>query len=269
MSISRSTLLSLVPGVALAVLASIAVYFAIAGARNAGSSGATLVANADVPAGTVIDSANVASLFKVAQLPSGEAPSDGFSSYASVEGRVISETIPSGQPLRATQLVALASGAPGGASPAGTPVPGSPAGTTLGPAVAALLQPGEVAVIIPASEQVSVGGAVRPGDKVDVIATIPGRAPDGSQRLITSAVLRELRVLATGNQTSLAAGESRAAPYTSLTVAVSAGDALLVQQMLASNIRMALAIRRPDDPSGSSVPATTLEDVIRRAGGQP
>ncbi len=59
------------------------------------------------------------------------------------------------------------------------------------------------------------------------------------------------------------AADTGPAPYPTLTLALLPQDAVIVQHLLAQNVRLALALRRPGDQSSKTVPETTVE-IARR-----
>jgi Flp pilus assembly protein CpaB len=145
--------------------------------------------------------------------------------------------------------------------------------TAAGPR-ADLLPPGHVAVVLDVNEHISVGGAVAPTDRVDLIATVPVPSGAGATLPVTQAILRDVRVLATGFRTrplpavtsqsgAAAADPAPPAPYPTLTLALTPQDAVVVQHLLAQNVRLALALRRPGDEPAPTSPETTA-NIARR-----
>lgn len=244
-----------IPGLLLALGAGVTVYLGMTTARSAAEPtgqqvARVVIATGNVSDGTVLEQVTLNRLFRVDLRPVDGLPPDFLSSLGGLEGRVLSTTLTAGQPLLASHLLQA-------------PTSGS------GPSVTAGLPSGSVAVVLPVNEQLSLGGALRPADRVDLIASLPIKQADGAQRVVTQSLLRDVRVLATGSITARPApGET--APrgsYSTITLAVAPADALLVQHLLATNVRLALVLRRPEDATpAESPPPITNEDIVRRFG---
>jgi len=73
--------------------------------------------------------------------------------------------------------------------------------------LAAALGPGMRAVTVPVSAKTGVAGFVFPGDRVDLVLTQSARGDDGSSIKAAETVLRNLRVLATDQQTEQATND--------------------------------------------------------------
>ncbi|WOE74615.1 Flp pilus assembly protein CpaB [Alterisphingorhabdus coralli] len=68
--------------------------------------------------------------------------------------------------------------------------------------LAAALGPGMRAVTVPVSERTSVGGFVFPGDRIDLVLTQAVKGKDGPDLKASETIIRNLRVLATGQRVS-------------------------------------------------------------------
>ncbi|MDQ6669581.1 MAG: Flp pilus assembly protein CpaB [Chloroflexota bacterium] len=253
--------LPLVGGVALALLTGGLIYASLAQARDQVAAPLEVipivVPKADIEAGTSLDAANVGGLFEIVRIPTAKAPTDAVTSLAALEGRVPATPLKAGEYLTSAELT-------------------TPSATTSGPR-ADLLPPGHVAIVLDVTEHISVGGAVAPTDRVDMIATI--MVPSASATVpVTQAILRDVRVLATGFRTRpapapqasappapgvAAPADTGPAPYSTLTLALVPQDAVIVQHLLAQNVRLALALRRPGEQSVQTVPETTAEITQR------
>jgi pilus assembly protein CpaB len=189
-------------------------------------------------------------LLTVAMAPASQLSANVVTSTAVIMGRTTHEPIRAGERLSLDKLAL----------------------PTASTGLSALLPPGHVAVILPVTELISVGGAVQPHDRVDLIATLAVPQANGSQRVVTQALLRNVAVVATGTQTSpqaLVLGQNVRQPYSTLTLALTPQDALVVQHLLQANVRMALALRRPDDAQVAEVTPVTMDEIARRYGLQP
>ena len=247
----------LVLGVLLAVVTGGLIYLSLRQAREEAPPPqevvSVLVATTDLPAGATLDANAAKTLFSPSRVPASSAPDDTVGSLASVDGRSLSVALHAGDVLRSSQLVTTAPS------------------TVSGPR-ADLLPTGHVAIVLDVNEHISVGGAVMPRDRVDLIATIPVAQPGGGPAVpVTQALLRDVQVLATGFQTRpvplSSSGQSSEAttpaPYSTLTLALTPQDAVLVQHLLAQNVRLALALRRPGEALDATAPQTTAEIAQR------
>ena len=254
--------LPLVVAVLLAVAAGAAIYVSLRQARQQALAAPTevvtpvVVATTDVAAGTLLERANIATLFTVTRVAPDQVPPEAITSLAALEEHTTATAMHAGDRVLPSSLSALAPS------------------TAAGPR-SDLLPAGHVAVVLDVNEHISVGGAVAPTDLVDVIATVPVPTEAGSTVPVTQAILRKVRVLATGFRTRPAAAPATSqsttpaadptppAPYPTLTLALTPQDAVIVQHLLAQNVRLALALRRPDDDTQDTSPETTAE-IARR-----
>lgn len=124
---------------------------------------------------------------------------------------------------------------------------------------------GQRAFSIRVAEDDIVGGFLQSGDRVDVIATIPGAAfpqkdlMNVADRSSVLLLLQDIAVLAVGN--SLTA--TGAAQTDARTVSLSLAPDQLVRLGLALRLgRVSLAIRRPGDDSISTTVPATLADLV-------
>jgi pilus assembly protein CpaB len=106
-----------------------------------------VIAAADLARGTSIG----ASMVRVAPLPSMLAPPGSFPDATELEGRVLLTDVAAGEAITRTRLAARSAGP-----------------------VAALVEPGLRAAVVDSGLP---PGAVRPGDRVDVLATYGGERP--------------------------------------------------------------------------------------------
>jgi len=127
--------------------------------------------------------------------------------------------------------------------------------------LATILTPGMRAVAVPADPPSTLGGLLRPGDRVDAFLTLER---PGSSELVTVALLQNLLVLATGDDVGaqLEDGRRGGGPRTTVTVEVTPGQAqVLTHAMARGAIR--LVLRNPDDVAVlEAAPETTVADLI-------
>ena len=125
--------------------------------------------------------------------------------------------------------------------------------------LAAALGPGMRAVTVPVQENTSAGGFVFPGDRVDLILTqsVPGGG-DGPPLKAAETIMRNLRVLATGQRTDNTVGEdgkTRLQGFSNITIEATPkiAEQMAVAQTLGS---LSLSLRSIADNS------TELEQAI-------
>jgi pilus assembly protein CpaB len=246
----RLNMLALGAGVVFAVAAGVATFLILRAVRDQPLPVVEVVpvvhAATDIAPGTVVTRASVGSLLTIVREPAGEVPGDAITSVSLVTGQTILVPVRAGERISTRHFEAS---------------------SVLG-GMQNLLPPGFVAVVMPATEQISVGGAVQPQDRVDLIASIPARRPDGSQQLVTQTLLRDVRVVATGQQTLPPLEPSpntRPQAYSTLTLALPPQDALVVEHLLSTNVRVVLALRRAADEPAATQPVTT-DDILQRFG---
>ena len=153
-----------------------------------------------------------------------------------------------------------------------------------------LFQPGRVAFAFPITPNAAVAGALRPGDRVDVIAAFEfvdldqarqALLPvDGSYeqlpRMVVQTILQDIEVLRVGQwgaPAQQAGGSQQGAPAANsseqvLTLLVTPQDALvlkyLAEKMDEGQARVAFALRSQDEQEVVQTEAVTLEYMMRR-----
>jgi Flp pilus assembly protein CpaB len=248
--VTRTNIIVLVLGVALAIAAGISVYLAVqlAGQTAAAPTEVAMVVSAasDIPAGTTFGASNTATLVRTARVPASQLDQQAVTSPLSLLGRATLAPVRAGEILVEQHLSASTGAA--------------------AESLAARLEPGLVAVALPANDATTVAGAVRAMDRVDLIASVPMRHSDGAQRVVTHAIVRDARVLAVGGQAASGQGGRPSTP-TTLTLALSPQDALVVEHLVQANVRVVLALRRPEDPPALDTTPVSMEDIVRRLSG--
>jgi pilus assembly protein CpaB len=104
-------------------------------------------------------------------------PADAFKDMPEIVGRMVATDIPAGAPLVPSQFAA--------------------------DSIAYLLKSGERAVGIKVDEVSSVGGFVKPGEHVDVLAFVPSTAERGTRLDTATVVIQDARVLTIGSASEL------------------------------------------------------------------
>jgi pilus assembly protein CpaB len=200
-----------------------------------------IIANRDIPARTKI----TPDMLTRVNRPANEVEPGALSDPKQAEGDIALITIPANSTVTETKV-------------------GHPA--ELG--VTARLTPGMRAVTIPVDRVKAVAGLIDPGDKVDVMASVP-RGSGSPPR--TFAIIRDATVLAVNSQLD-AAGASPdpdAGNPSLVTLAVTADQAaLLTSADLNSTLR--LALRSPNEPM-RSLPEEDLQypDLLAKNGAAP
>ncbi|MET0793502.1 MAG: Flp pilus assembly protein CpaB [Polyangiaceae bacterium] len=155
--------------------------------------------------------------------------------------------------------------------------------TTENRDVSSLVQPGKRAVTVHGTggDEAALNGLVRPGDYVDVVATMDegvapsGAAATGSKERVAVVLLQKVLVLAVAGDTQIAgAGDPKARPGgatdKSITLSLNVKEAQLLALALEKG-RVSVAVRNPDDPRISDLPdmpASALADSKARAAAQ-
>lgn len=188
---SRSIILALVA----ALLAATTIYLCLA---SAGAEVAVLVAATDIPALTQLQLRHL----RTASLPAAAVHPHALTFEDQAAGRYALVPIAAGEQVLDEKL-----SRPGGA----------------GGAVAAALRPGQRAMFVPAPLEVGLGGALRPGDRVDAIFVADERRVGQTASLVILRQIAVLDVRTTNGQAIAAAG--RDDPLAGVVVAVSPAQA--------------------------------------------
>jgi pilus assembly protein CpaB len=154
--------------------------------------------------------------------------------------------------------------------------------TTENRDVSSLVQPGKRAVTVHGAggDEAALNGLVRPGDYVDVVATMDEgatnpAAPSGSKERVAVVLLQKVLVLAVAGDTQIAAaGEPKVhtggSPDKSITLSLNVKEAQLLALAMEKG-HVSVAVRNPDDPRISDLPdmpASALADSKARAAAQ-
>jgi pilus assembly protein CpaB len=131
--------------------------------------GAVVIATADIPAGTTLNS----KVIKTASWPRDLIPSQAAGSAAELEGRAVKTEISKGEPIMLTKL--------------------APRGSAAG--LSGLVSPGKRAFTIRVDDVSGVAGFVNPGDPVDVLVDL---LIPSSQEHFSKTILQNIRVLTAG-----------------------------------------------------------------------
>jgi pilus assembly protein CpaB len=197
----------------------------------------TVVAARALPVGIVVQEADL----KLARLPAGQTPPDGFSKLADVVDRAVVSGILPDEPMREARLAARG------------------AGVGLAPVIPA----GMRAVAVRVNDVVGVAGFVLPGMRVDVILT--GRPP-GTETTVSRTVLQDILVLAAG-QTMEPDARGKAINATVVTLQVSPVQAEVLA--LAGEGRVQLVLRNTGDRELAKTGGSDLRALYGRPEAPP
>lgn len=149
---------------------------------------AVLVAARDIQSRTAITADDLT----VAHFPAGLVPDRHLSAVADALGSYVVVSVPRGQPLTGN-LVAKSPDVIDQPGQAYLPIP-----------------PGWVAVSLPTSDQMGVGGFIQPGDYITVLAMVnTSTFANGANRVVTKQVFNNLRVIRVGTVTAQPAAGTR------------------------------------------------------------
>jgi pilus assembly protein CpaB len=238
-------------GIALALLAGLGTYAAVTSAQALSRATTTVVvARQEIAERTLFTGANVGTLLGTADLPTDLVPQGALTQPTESVGKVTTTRLAPGEVVR---------GGPDRLA--------SAEGTTARPAAA--IPRDKVALALSATDAISVAGAVQPGDRVDVLATLV--RPNAEA--ITQAIFQDVRVFAVGRWQS--DGQQRASantPSPTVTLLLDYQQALVLENLQQTGARVSLALRRLDQ-SGAVPTEPVSPDAIAaqwmRVGGSP
>jgi Flp pilus assembly protein CpaB len=126
----------------------------------------------------------------------------------------------------------------------------------------------KVAVAIPATDAVTVAGALQAGDRVDVIGT--WTRPNGQN--VTQSIFQDVRVFAVGRWQGSSGGGLPAAvapggsgnPSSTITLLLDYQQAIIAEYLLQSGGHISIALRRFDQGEDVPTEPATAETLARR-----
>ena len=142
-----------------------------------------------------------------------------------------------------------------------------------GPAFA--LKEGMVAVTLAGNDLLTPTGAVRPGDRIDMMLTLPlpkpptqtgGSAPQAAVTIpaVTQTLLQNLEVLRIGSFPTAGQADSAAAGKGSITLQVSHQDALILKWAKDSGGTIDYALRHPNDNEPVTTDPITANYIFKK-----
>lgn len=189
-----------------------------------------IVAKIDIKRGTKLE----IDMLQTRQFTPDSRPSGAFSSAEEIEGRVLSTNVGGNEAVTASKL----------ADP-----------TIMGGGVSALIEPGKRAMSVKGNEVMGLSGFVRPGDRVDVIATM---AQGRNDRAVTKLVLERVKVLATGTELTPPDKDGKTASVDVYTLEVTPREGERLA-LAATQGTLNFALRNEQDEEKSSPPAPPCE----------
>jgi len=193
-----------------------------------------VVATRDMPLGTLLRQSDV----KLVALPERSVPKSVVLDPRQAVNRVLLVPVSANEPVLLSKL--------------------SAANSVEG--MAAVIEPGYRAVAVPITDASGVAGLIQPNSRVDVLFTRPGTMAEA----ITSTILQNVRVLATGHQatSAQAAADARSAPRSPVvTLLLRPADAQKLE--LAKNEgKISLSLRNPLDNSADSDTGPVTTQVL-------
>jgi pilus assembly protein CpaB len=235
----------LIVGVGLGVLTAVSVYLTTtqaAAQRAAQASAPVVVPVHAIAARAVLQPGDV----RVQQELRGDVPAQAASRLDQVLGQVALVNLYAGAPILEPQVASAKT-----ASSLGSTLP-----------------KGLEAMALPTPDLVSGVGAIAPGDRIDIILTVPPQGAN-SQAKETQFALQAIEVIGVGQvmttQQPTANGNQIGAPQAStqgsLTVLVTPQQALILtyaKDSATEGVSINLVLRRPDDTSANQTDAVTL-----------
>jgi pilus assembly protein CpaB len=227
-------------GIALALLAGLGTYAAVTGAQGIGrATTAVVVARKEIPERTLFTGGNVGALLSTAQVPTDLVPEGALLQANEAVGKVTTTRLAANEVVR---------GGPDRLA--------SSEGTTARPAAA--IPRDKVALAMPATDTISVAGAVQPGDRVDVLATL---ARPNSEA-VTQSIFQDVQVFAVGRWQSDGQPRPAAAnPASTVTLLLDYQQALVLENLQQTGARVSLALRRLDQTGAVPTEPVTPDSV--------
>lgn len=206
------------------------------------------IATADLSWGTVLTD----EMTRIVAVPADAQPKGHFASTDGLKGRVLIADIKQHEPILESKL--------------------APTSVTVG-GIAAITHSDKRAVAVRVDDVVAVGGFIKPGDRVDVLATL--RRPGETDAPVTKVVLENIRVLAIGQDVERKAQHDEAAKDRESTTVAPSVMTLEVTPAEAEQLALAstegkvqLALRNPQSATTVYTAGATIPSLLDSYGGQ-
>ena len=192
------------------------------------------VAAADMPWGTVLSKQMV----KTAPYLKTSLPDGYHTTVASLEGRVLVYPLKSNEPIFESSL--------------------APTSIKTG-GMAAVVQPDKRAMAVKVDKVVGVSGFVFPGNRVDVLVTLPDRGENKTPT--TKTVLENILVLATGSEVEKTGKQEKPATVDVITLEVTSEEGEKLA-LAATQGKIQLALRNAADAKGITTRGATIPTLL-------
>ena len=189
------------------------------------------VASGDMPWGTPLTKEAI----RMVPFPQESLPSGHFKKLDEVQGRVLVSPVKRNEPILESRL--------------------APMDIEHG-GVAAVIDPEKRAMAVKVNEVVALPGFVKPGDRVDVMATMT----DPKSGQITKTVLENMLVLAIGTQMERASKDEKPRPVKIITFEVTLEEAEMLA-MASNGAQLRLALRSPLNAEMKKTRGATVKDL--------
>ena len=189
------------------------------------------VASGDIPWGTPLTKEAI----RMVPYPEGSLPTGHFKKLEEVQGRVLVSPVKRNEPILESRL--------------------APMDIEHG-GVAAVIDPEKRAMAVKVNEVVALPGFVKPGDRVDVMATMT----DPKTGQITKTVLENMLVLAIGTQMERLSKDEKPRPVKIITFEVTLEEAEMLA-MASNGAQLRLALRSPLNDATKKTRGATVNDL--------
>jgi pilus assembly protein CpaB len=196
------------------------------------------VAGADIPWGTLLTE----SAIRMVPYPEESVPSGHFTDLKKLQGRVILANLTKNEAILDSKLAPI---------------------DIRNGGVAAVMDPNKRAMAVKVNEIVGLPGFVKPGDRVDVMATFgKPNSRKGKKEQITKVILENTLVLATGTQMERIQGEEEPKAVKVITLEVSLEEAEKLA-MAENGGKLRLALRSPINIDIKKTKGADFRDLMR------
>ncbi len=192
---------------------------------------AVIVARKDIGARQVVSSESV----EARALLLEEIPSGAIFQVEDAVGKLALQDVKAGQPVLAQGLVASVAGAGGAVI------------TSTG-ALAALLPPDKIGIVLPAGDLLSQSGEVNAGDHLDILASINAVDKTGQGGQVTLMHLQNVPIVKVLQETPVQSGAQQVQQrpkITGLVLAVDPQDGVILKYFIDANAKVSTDLRSP------------------------
>lgn len=199
---------------------------------------AVVVAGEDLSWGTRLTPGMV----KIVALPEEAVPAGSFNNVEALKDRVLLASVKRNEPILEHRLAPLSITAGG---------------------LPAVINPEKRAMAVKVDEVVGVAGFIHPGDRVDVLVTIPERTP-GVPAPLSKIVLQNMLVLAVGTEMEKKKDEEKPIPVKVVTLEVTPEEGEKLA-LAANEGKLQLALRNPTGKEAVTTRGATIPALLAYA----